>query len=195
MNFDTYAKISPGKPAIRLMRTLAWAIPVLVLFLAPGMPGSFGARPVRAQELTAREMLDKVDDLYRGVSSQGKMTMTIVTAHWTRSLSLEFQSKGKDKSLVRILAPVKEKGTATLRSGNEIWNYLPKVNRVVKLPSSMMSASWMGSHFTNDDLVKQSRFTEDYTFQIGFQGKRGRAKRWWRSSASRSRMPPWCGGG
>ena len=128
--------------------------------------------PARAEELSAREILDKVDDLYRGTSSQGRMTMTIVTAHWTRSLSLDFQSKGKDKSLIRILAPIKEKGTATLRSGNEIWNYLPKVNRVVKLPSSMMSASWMGSHFTNDDLVKQSRFTDDYTFQVSFQGMR-----------------------
>lgn len=98
--------------------------------------------------------------------------MQVVTSHWSRTLSLEFWSKGKDKSLVRILAPLKEKGTATLRSGNEIWNYLPKVNRVVKLPSSMMSASWMGSHFTNDDLVKQSRFADDYHFEITQQGMR-----------------------
>ncbi|MEQ8216388.1 MAG: outer membrane lipoprotein-sorting protein, partial [Smithellaceae bacterium] len=89
-----------------------------------------------------------------------------------RTLSLEFWSKGKDKSLIRILSPLKEKGTATLRAGNEIWNYLPKVNRVIKLPSSMMSASWMGSHFTNDDLVKESRFTDDYSCQITFQGPR-----------------------
>jgi len=98
--------------------------------------------------------------------------MTIVTAHWTRTLRLEFWNKGKDKSLIRILAPEKEAGTATLRVGNEIWNYLPKVNRVIKLPSSMMSASWMGSHFTNNDLVKESRFTEDYTFEKGFEGAR-----------------------
>jgi len=120
----------------------------------------------------ARDILNKVDDLYRGTSSHGTMTMEVITAHWKRTLSLEFWSKGKDKSLVRILAPLKEKGTATLRSGNEIWNYLPKVNRVIKLPSSMMSASWMGSHFTNDDLVKESRFADDYDCKIAFQGVR-----------------------
>lgn len=123
-------------------------------------------------ELSAKEILDKVDDLYRGDSARGRMTMTVVTKHWTRSLTVEFWAEGKDKSLYRILQPKKEQNTATLRVGNDIWNYLPKVNRVIKLPSSMMSASWMGSHFTNDDLVKESRFTDDYTFEKSFEGKR-----------------------
>jgi hypothetical protein len=131
--------------------------------------------PLRAQEqpLTPKQILDKVDDLFRSQSSHGFATMTVATAHWKRSLALEMWSKGKDKSLVRILAPKKEKGTATLRSGNDIWNYLPKVKRVIKLPSSMMAASWMGSHFTNDDLVKESRMAEDYTFEITFIGEEG----------------------
>jgi len=117
---------------------------------------------LRAQEqpLTPRQIL-----------SQGLATMTVTTTHWKRSLSLEMWSKGKEKSLFRILAPKKEKGTATLRSGNDIWNYLPKVKRVIKLPSSMMAASWMGSHFTNDDLVKESRMADDYTFEITFIGE------------------------
>ena len=123
------------------------------------------------QPLTPKEILDKVDDLFRSRSSHGFGTMTVATAHWKRSLSLEMWSKGKDKSLVRILAPKKEKGTITLRSGNDIWNYLPKVKRVIKLPSSMMAASWMGSHFTNDDLVKESRMADDYTFEITFIGE------------------------
>ena len=129
--------------------------------------------PLRAQEqpLTPKQILDKVDDLFRSRSSHGFGTMTVATAHWKRSLSLEMWSKGKDKSLVRILAPKKEKGTTTLRAGNDIWNYLPKVNRVIKLPSSMMGASWMGSHFTNDDLVKESRMADDYTFEITFVGE------------------------
>ncbi len=128
---------------------------------------------LRAQEqpLTPRQILDKVDDLFRSRSSQGLATMTVTTTHWKRSLSLEMWSKGKEKSLFRILAPKKEKGTATLRSGNDIWNYLPKVKRVIKLPSSMMAASWMGSHFTNDDLVKESRMADDYTFEITFIGE------------------------
>ncbi len=130
--------------------------------------------PALAQEtpLTPRQILDKVDDLFRSNSSKALATMTVTTAHWKRSLSLEMWSKGKDKSLVRVLAPKKEKGTTTLRSGNDIWNYLPKVKRVIKLPSSMMAASWMGSHFTNDDLVKESRMADDYTFEITFSGER-----------------------
>ena len=122
--------------------------------------------------IIAKEILDKVDDLWRGDSSHGTMSMTITTAHWTRTLTIESWSKGKQKSLMRILAPKKEKGTTTLRSGNNIWNYLPKVKRVIKLPSSMMASSWMGSHFTNDDLVKESRMADDYTFTITFRGER-----------------------
>ena len=125
-----------------------------------------------SENLTSKEILDKVDDLWRGDSSHGKMSMTITTSHWKRSVTIEFWSKGKDKSLMRILYPKKEKGTATLRSGNNIWNYLPKVKRVIKLPSSMMASSWMGSHFTNDDLVKESRMVDDYTFKITFEGER-----------------------
>ena len=142
----------------------------LLLLLAPAVSPQHA---LAADDLpSARSILNRVDDLYRGESSHGRMAMEIVTEHWTRTLELTFWAKGKDRSLVRILAPRKEKGTATLRVGNEIWNYLPKVNRVIKLPSSMMSASWMGSHFTNDDLVKESRFTEDYTFEITFEGRR-----------------------
>ncbi|MFQ5646796.1 MAG: outer membrane lipoprotein-sorting protein [bacterium] len=132
---------------------------VTVLFLGP----SVLAAPL---SLKPREILDKVDDLFRGEANQGRMTMTITTAHWKRKLSLEFQNKGRDKALYRIVSPKKEKGTATLRSGKEIWNYLPKIKRVIKLPSSMMSASWMGSHFSNDDLVKQTRMADDFSYKV-----------------------------
>lgn len=120
----------------------------------------------------ANALLDSVDDLYRGDSSQGRMSMTIVTENWTRNLETEMSSLGKDKSLVRILSPKKERGTATLRVDRDIWNYLPKVDRVIKLPSSMMSASWMGSHVTNNDLVRESRFSDDFTCEFAFDGER-----------------------
>ncbi|MBN2493706.1 MAG: outer membrane lipoprotein-sorting protein [Deltaproteobacteria bacterium] len=128
---------------------------------------------VAAEELTARQILDKVDDLYRGESSQGTMVMKVVTEHWTREMRLRFWSKGKDMTLIRILSPHKEKGTATLKNGNKIWNYLPKIKRTIKVPSSMMGGAWMGSHFTNDDLVKESRMADDYDFEITFRGERG----------------------
>ncbi len=128
--------------------------------------------PAPSYSNRAKEILDRIDDLYRGQSAHGRMTMKVVTAHWTREMSLEFWNKGKDKSLIRIVAPAKEKGTATLKSGNEIWNFLPKVKRIIKIPSSMMGGSWMGSHFTNDDLVKESRMADDYDFSISFDGTR-----------------------
>lgn len=130
--------------------------------------------PAYAQnnELSAEDILNKVDDLYRGDSSMGMMTMEIVTEHWSRTLSMDFWTKGKDQSLFKILSPKKEKGTATLRSGNDIWNYLPKVNRTIKVPSSMMSSAWMGSHFSNDDLVRESRMADDYDFEITFEGEK-----------------------
>ncbi|HUU01203.1 MAG TPA: outer membrane lipoprotein-sorting protein [Myxococcota bacterium] len=142
---------------------------MLVFMLASGAPVAAGAGGAR---LSAREMLEKVDDLYRGNSSYGKMTMKVVTGHWTREMKIEGWSKGKQKSLMRILSPRKEKGTTTLKSGNNIWNYLPKVKRVIKVPSSMMGGSWMGSHFTNDDLIKESRMSDDYDFKTTFEGKR-----------------------
>ena len=147
------------------LKTLFLSVSVSVLLL------NHSLLHAQEQPLTPKQILDKVDDLFRSQSSHGLATMTVATAHWKRSLSLEMWSAGKEKSLVRILAPKKEKGTATLRSGNDIWNYLPKVKRVIKLPSSMMAASWMGSHFTNDDLVKESRMADDYTFEITFIGE------------------------
>jgi outer membrane lipoprotein-sorting protein len=150
---------------MRAYRCIPAVAALLALILAwPVMAG--------AAERTGREILNKVDDLYRGDSAHGRMHMHIVTEHWERTLKLAFWSKGKEYSLIRILEPLKEKGTATLRVENELWNYLPKVERVIKLPSSMMSASWMGSHFTNDDLVKESRMTEDYSFEITFEGRK-----------------------
>jgi len=74
--------------------------------------------------------------------------------------------------LLKVLKPKKEKDLVTLRVDNNVWNYMPKVKRVVKIPSSMMSSSWMGSHFTNDDLVKQSRMVIDYDFSITYEGLR-----------------------
>ena len=125
-----------------------------------------------AYTLDPEKILDGVDDLYRSNSSHGIITLSVTTVNWKRTLTLEQWSKGEDKSLIKILKPKKEKGLATLRVDKNVWNYMPKVKRVVKIPSSMMSSSWMGSHFTNDDLVKQSRMVEDYIFSITFEGMR-----------------------
>jgi len=125
-----------------------------------------------ANNLSPEKILNNIDDLYRSNASHGILTLSVTTVNWQRTLTLEQWSKGEDKSLIKILKPKKEKGLATLRVDKNMWNYMPKVKRVVKIPSSMMSSSWMGSHFTNDDLVKQSRMAEDYTFSITFEGTR-----------------------
>lgn len=121
----------------------------------------------------AKRILREVDDMWRGKSSRVKFSMKVKTANYTRSLTMEGWSKGKEKTLVRIIAPLKEKGTATLKSGNTIYTYLPKTDRTIRLTSGMMMGSWMGSHFTNDDLVKESRMEEDYDPDITFEGERG----------------------
>ena len=127
---------------------------------------------VSASNLDPKEILDSVDDLYRSNASHGILILSVTTVNWQRTLTLEQWSKGQDKSLIKILKPKKEKGLATLRVDKNVWNYMPKVKRVIKIPSSMMSSSWMGSHFTNDDLVKQSRMADDYIFSVTFEGKR-----------------------
>jgi outer membrane lipoprotein-sorting protein len=120
----------------------------------------------------AKDILREIEDMWRGTSSHSVLTMQVKTAHYTRDMRMEGWSKGKDKTLVRILFPLKDKGTATLKSGNDIYSYLPKTDRTIKLTSSMMMGSWMGSHFTNDDLVKESRMEDDYDPSITFEGNR-----------------------
>jgi outer membrane lipoprotein-sorting protein len=144
---------------------------LLVLVLAGPL------RVATAQE-TARDIVDRVDRLMRGRSSRGTMVMTIVTEHWTRSMEMRIWSLGTDYALVRVLSPRRDEGMATLKSGQEIWNYLPRVDRTIKLPASLMGASWMGSHFTNDDLVKDSRIIDDYDIEISYEGPRDGVEVW-----------------
>ncbi len=130
------------------------------------------AQPDAAAIERAKEILRELDDIWRGSSSHSVMTMRVKTANYTREMKLEGWSKGKEKSLVRILRPLKEKGTATLKSENNIYSYLPKTDRTIRLTSGMMMGSWMGSHFTNDDLVRESRMEDDYDPLITFEGER-----------------------
>jgi outer membrane lipoprotein-sorting protein len=125
-----------------------------------------------AQAIEVDDLIRHVDRLWRGATSQATMTMTVKTNRYQRSMTMEAWSRGKDYSLILIRKPIKDRGIATLKVKENIWNYLPKINRVTKVPSSMMSGSWMGSHFTNDDLVKESTFEDDYDSSITYQGKR-----------------------
>ncbi len=112
------------------------------------------------------DIIKHIDQLYRSKTSQAEMEMHIVTPHYERTLKMQVWTKGMDKTFIRITAPKKEQGVATLRIKNEMWNYLPKVNKTMKISPSMMMGSWMGSDFTNDDLVRESSLIDDYTYQI-----------------------------
>lgn len=130
--------------------------------------GALLPRAAWALDLTA--LIRDVEQQYHGTSSHALTTMQVRTEHWERTLEMEAWSLGRDHFLVRILEPAKERGVATLKRDREVWNYLPKVDRTIKVPPSMMGGSWMGSHITNDDLVKASHVDEDFTFRLLEEG-------------------------
>jgi outer membrane lipoprotein-sorting protein len=133
----------------------------LFLALAAGPLRAQDARPGRADEIVRR-----MDELYRSRTSQALVEMEVVTPNWQRTLRMRIWSRGLEDTFIRILEPKKEAGFATLRLGNEMWNYLPKTGKVLKVPPSMMMSSWMGSDLTNDDLVKEFTFVESYRFEM-----------------------------
>jgi outer membrane lipoprotein-sorting protein len=135
---------------------------VLVLFLTPLVR----AQEKKAADTQADKILKKIDELYRSTSSIATFEMEITTPHWKRALKIDAWTLGMETSFFRILSPKREKGMATLKVGNEMWNFLPRTNKVIKIPPSMMMGSWMGSDFTNDDLVKEYTFFDDYTFEM-----------------------------
>jgi outer membrane lipoprotein-sorting protein len=119
-----------------------------------------------AAEPTMEELLLATDDAGRGEQSIAVMSMQVKTDRYERTMKMKTWAKGAEKTLVRILEPEKDAGVTTLKVDDNLWNYLPKVDRTMKVPAGMMSGSWMGSHFSNDDLVRDSRLSDDFTCQI-----------------------------
>jgi outer membrane lipoprotein-sorting protein len=115
---------------------------------------------------TAKEIVTKAENNIHGLSSVTDMTIQIIRPTWTRSMSIEAWTKGEDYSIMLVTAPAKDAGTVFLKRLREIWNWVPSIERVVKFPPSMMSQSFMGTDFTNDDLVKASSRIDDYTHKI-----------------------------
>ena len=147
---------------------LVWLTALVALVLSPAL--AWAAQPDPSSPTFARDVMRKLDDQYRGEKSHAKMKMEIKTAHWTRKLTMEAWSLGKHHSLVRILKPAKEKGTATLKAKDDLFTYLNKTGRTIKIGSAMMGSSWMGSHFTNDDLIRHTRLSRDYHIKTTFDG-------------------------
>ena len=124
------------------------------------------ASVVSAQETDPRAIVERAEKALWGTTLQAGLSMTVVTPRWKRTLDLETWIERPRRSFIRILAPPKEAGVASLRIGAEMWNYLPAIERTIKIPPSMMMQPWMGSDFTNDDLVKESSLIEDYTHRL-----------------------------
>ncbi|EMR9627198.1 outer membrane lipoprotein-sorting protein [Vibrio parahaemolyticus] len=111
---------------------------------------------------SAFDIVQKSDQAMRGKSSYSEATMEIVRPDWTRSMTMKSWTKGTELSLVLVTAPAKDKGSASLKRYREMWNWVPSIERIIKIAPSMLSQSWMGSDFTNDDLINQSSIVVDY---------------------------------
>lgn len=122
------------------------------------------AAPSTAQD--GKEILRKADAKLRGTTAITEMSIKIVRPTWTREMTMKSWSKGSKLAMILITSPVKEKGIVFLKRGKEIWNWIPSIERNVKLPPSMMGQSWMGTDFSNDDLVKESSIVNDYTHKV-----------------------------
>jgi len=115
----------------------------------------------------AKEIVRKADEKFNGEkSSISKMEMTIVRPSWERKVAFKTWIQGHDYALTLITAPARENGQTFLKRKNEMWNWMPSINRLIKLPPSMMSEGWMGSDYTNDDILKESSIVEDYDHKI-----------------------------
>jgi outer membrane lipoprotein-sorting protein len=115
-----------------------------------------------AFSITPEEIVKKVDDLLRGKSNTMTMQMIVTTPAWTRENTMMTWSLGTDKAFVKILSPAKDKDTKFLKLEHNLWMYIPKVEKVIKIPPVMMMESFMGSDFSYDDMVKESNLVKDY---------------------------------
>lgn len=122
-----------------------------------------GAGMVLTGQVDAKQIIKKAEDKMRGNSSYAEMTIQIIRPTWQREMKMKTWSKGKKQALIYVTAPSKDKGTVFLKRDKEVWNYIPSIERNIKLPPSMMSQSWMGTDFTNDDLVKEASAEDDYS--------------------------------
>lgn len=162
-------RVAAPTPAAPLLPAFAVILGAL-LAGAPGsgVPAAAAAPPASRETASAPRppdvdaLLSYLDDLYRSTSSIATIEITVTSPHTTRNLRVKAWTRGHDDALIVIQAPPREAGTATLRVGRNLWNYLPRIARTIRVPASMMLGSWMGTDFTNDDLVKESSLEKDY---------------------------------
>lgn len=143
-----------------LIPLLVLALPVLATDVA------VNPEPDRDTERDATQIVRDAVDHWRGLSSYTEMTMVIHRPDWERSMTMQAWTKGDEQSLVRILEPKKDRGNGTLTDEDNMWTFSPKINRVIKVPSSMMGQSWMGSDFSNKDIARADDIIDLYEHTI-----------------------------
>jgi len=122
--------------------------------------------PYLSRAQNAFEIVRKADEKMRGNTLQAEMIIRTIRPSWTREMTVKAWTKGSQYSMILIKSPRKDEGIAFLKRQKEVWNWMPVLERIIKLPPSMMSQSWMGTDFTNDDLVKESSVLEDYDHSL-----------------------------
>jgi outer membrane lipoprotein-sorting protein len=121
---------------------------------------------IRDGRLDVDAVVDYFEDLYRADSSISTAEIKVVKPRRTKSMRLKMWTQGREKALVVVQAPPREEGIATLKVDDNLWNYFPRIRRTIRIPPSMMQSSWLGTDFTNDDLVRESRYDKDYYHEL-----------------------------
>lgn len=138
----------------------------LILFLAVVFTSLVSFAPPTDKVISAKEIVEFANNLTQGNSSKSEMEMTIQRPKWSRTITMKTWGLERKYSLIYISAPARDKGQVFLKRNNEMWNWMPTVSRMIKIPSSMMGQSWMGSDFTNDDLVRMNSVVNDYNHKL-----------------------------
>ena len=138
-----------------MKRTIGWLCGLL-----------FVALPMTSVADDAQDIIRKVEDNLNGKTATMTLTMVVKTKRAERTMKMQSWAIGKDKSFIKILYPGKNKGVTFLKVDGSMWQYVPRIEKTIKIPASMMLQSWMGSDFSNDDLVRESSISEDYTVRL-----------------------------
>ena len=137
-----------------------------ILILTLLITGFYNLKTWAQDDITAAEIIQKADEKVRGKTNTSVMEMEIIRPTWKRSVTMKSWGRGMDYSMTYITAPAKDKGQVFMKRVTEMWNWMPSIGRMIKIPASMMSQGWMGSDYTNDDILKESSIVVDYDHKI-----------------------------
>ena len=137
-----------------------------ILIIVLLITGFYSLQSWAQNDITAAEIIQKADEKVRGKTNTSIMEMEIIRPTWKRSVTMKSWGRGMDYSMTYITAPAKDKGQVFMKRVTEMWNWMPSIGRMIKIPASMMSQGWMGSDYTNDDILKESSIVVDYTHKV-----------------------------